>query len=171
MTVAPVDDLVVPDTHVRLMTLLDDSGAQYRRIVHPPEGRTAPASRLRGHPDEQAAKCLVVRVGLGRRNRRYVLAVVPGDCRVDLAGVRDMLKGTDAAFATPEVAEELTGCVRGTILPFSFDDRLELVVDPGLLRHEEIFFNAARLDLSIGLRTRDYLTLAWPRVAPLTEPL
>jgi Ala-tRNA(Pro) deacylase len=40
-------------------------------------------------------------------------------------------------------------------LPFSFNLELELVVDPTLLETDELYFNAARLDRSVVLKTRD----------------
>jgi Ala-tRNA(Pro) deacylase len=52
----------------------------------------------------------------------------------------------------------------GTVLPFSFTPEMELIVDPGLLENEEIFFNAARLDRSMALRTSDYLAITQPRI-------
>ena len=55
----------------------------------------------------------------------------------------------------------------GTILPFSFHPELELIVDPGLLKHPEIYFNAARLDRSLALNTEDYVRLAEPRILPI----
>ncbi len=158
-----------PDAYARLMALLD--GAGYRLIDHAPEGRTELASALRGHPLRQAAKCLVIRVGMGKKRRRYVLAVVPGDRRVDLERVRDLYQGSDAAFAVRDVAERLAGSVSGSIMPFAFAAAMDLLVDPDLLRHEEIFFNAARLDRSVALRTEDYLELAVPRIAAVAEPL
>jgi Ala-tRNA(Pro) deacylase len=39
-----------------------------------------------------------------------------------------------------------------------------LLVDPRLLEHEELYFNAARLDRSMALRTSDYVKLAKPRL-------
>ncbi|GAA2935848.1 YbaK/EbsC family protein [Streptomyces mexicanus] len=160
-----------PDTSRRLLSLLDDAGVPYRLIGHAPEGRTDLASALRGHPLRQAAKCLVVRVGTGRRSRRYVLAVVPGARRVDMRRVRELYGGTDAAFAAREVAERLSGCVSGCVVPFTFHPDLDLVVDPGLLRHDDIYFNAARLDLSIALPVPAYVALARPRTAVLTNPV
>jgi Ala-tRNA(Pro) deacylase len=44
---------------------------------------------------------------------------------------------------------------------------LDLLVDEGLLEHDEIYFNAGRLDLSVGLSLSDYLDLARPTVAPI----
>jgi Ala-tRNA(Pro) deacylase len=59
--------------------------------------------------------------------------------------------------------------VAGTILPFAFSDELELIVDPTMLTHDEIFFNAARLDRSMALRTSDYTTIAKPRLERIAQ--
>ncbi|MET7617195.1 YbaK/EbsC family protein [Streptomyces sp. NPDC005408] len=157
------------DTYAKLIALLDERGAAYRIIEHEEQGATEAVSALRGNTLAQAAKCIVVMVKIGKKEKRYVLAVVPGDRRVDLGAVKGLLGGTYAGFATPEVAERLARSVSGTILPFSFDPELELVVDPGLLVHEEIFFNAARLDRSLALRTADYRAIAEPRTAGIAS--
>ena len=151
----------------RLVADLAAGGAQYRLIDHEPEGRTELASALRGHDVALAAKCLVVMVKVGKKQSRYVLAVVPGDARVDLQAVRELLGGTYVAFAGKEKAEELAGSVSGTVLPFSYHPRLELVVDPAVLRLPELYFNAARLDRSVAMATDDYARLAAPRVAAI----
>lgn len=157
------------DPYQRLLSLLDRAGAQYRVIEHPPEGRTEVVSAYRGHPLARAAKCLVVMVKLGKRTSRYFLAVVPGDARVDLQALKLLAGGTYAAVASTQKAEALAGSASGTILPFSFHPDLDLVVDPGLLRHPEIFFNAARLDHSLALNTQDYRRIADPQIRPITS--
>ncbi|MEE1755416.1 YbaK/EbsC family protein [Streptomyces sp. SP18CS02] len=157
------------ETYEKLIGLLDERGAVYRVIEHPAEGATEAVSALRGNTPAQAAKCIVVMVKTGKKTKRHVLAVVPGDRRVDLGAVKALLGGGYAGFATPEVAERLAGSVSGTILPFSFDPELELVVDPALLEQEELFFNAARLDRSLALRTADYVAIAEPRTEPIAQ--
>ncbi|GHF73859.1 hypothetical protein GCM10018783_49400 [Streptomyces griseosporeus] len=152
------------ETYDKLLALLDERGAAYRVVEHAPEGATEAVSRLRGHDLAQAAKCIVAMVKIGKKEKRFALVVVPGDKRVDLAAVKALYGGTYAAFASQEIAEDLAGSASGTILPFSFDERLELIVDPELLTHEEFFFNAARLDRSLALNTEDYRTIAEPRV-------
>jgi Ala-tRNA(Pro) deacylase len=87
-----------------------------------------------------------------------VLAVVPGDRKVDLQAVKALLGGTYVAFASPELAERLAGSVTGTILPFSFNSDLEVIADSSLLSQDELYFNAARLDRSLAIR-RDDLAL------------
>lgn len=158
------NEAVYSETYEKLVALLDERGAVYRVIEHEAEGGTEAVSRLRGHALEQAAKCIVIMVKLGKKEKRYVLAVVSGDKRVDLAAIKGLLGGSYAGFASQDVAERLSQCVSGTILPFSFDPELELIVDPALLTHPEFFFNAARLDRSLALSTSDFLKAAEPRV-------
>jgi Ala-tRNA(Pro) deacylase len=55
------------------------------------------------------------------------------------------------------------------VLPFTFHPDLTLVADPGIQRHQELFFNAARLDQSMALRTEDYLALAKPRLEKIAQ--
>jgi Ala-tRNA(Pro) deacylase len=155
------------DMYTRLVADLDAIGARYRLLDHEPEGRTELVSALRGNELAQAAKCLVVLVKVGKKQSRYVLAVVPGDARLDLAAVKALHEGTYVGFADTAKAEALAGSVSGTVLPVSYHPDLELVVDPSLLAHDEIFFNAARLDRSMALATEDYLRVAKPRVAPI----
>ena len=152
------------DTYDRLVALLDRQGAQYRLIDHEPEGRTEIVSPMRGNALRQAAKCMVLMVKVGKKVTKYVLAVVPGDARVDLNAVKTLLGGTYISFASADIAERVAGSVAGTILPFSFDQELELIVDPTLLENDEIYFNAARLDRSMALRTSDYVALTQPRL-------
>src|SRR5712691_11303959 len=150
--------------YTQLIALLDQRGVPYRLIDHPPEGGTERVSRMRGHALSQAAKCIILMVKIGKKVTRFVLGVVPGDARVDLHVVKTLLDGTYVSFASPDLAESLAGSVTGTVLPFAFNPELELIVDPSLLEHDEIYFNAARLDRSIVLSTRDYVALAQPRL-------
>jgi Ala-tRNA(Pro) deacylase len=155
------------DAYERLLSILDNGGARYRIIEHPAEGRTEVVSGYRGNDVAHAAKCLVVMVKVAKKMTRYFLAVVAGDARVDLNAVKALVDGTYVSFASTDRAEALAGSVSGTILPFSFHADLELIVDPGLLKHPEIYFNAARLDRSLALNTEDYVRLAEPRILPI----
>lgn len=157
------------DTYTQLIDFLNQHEAQYRLIDHAPEGRTEIVSPMRGNALSQAAKCIVLLVKIGKKVTRYVLAVIPGDARVDLNAIKALMGGTYISFASPDIAERLAGSLAGTILPFSFNPELELVVDPSLLENDEIYFNAARLDRSMALKTRDYVALSKPRLERIAE--
>jgi Ala-tRNA(Pro) deacylase len=152
------------ELYEKLVELLDRSGARYRLIDHPPEGRTEIVSAFRGNAPSQAAKCILLMVKIGKKVTRHVLCVVPGDSKIDFAAVKALFGATYVSFATPAFAEEMAGSVSGTILPFSFRPDLALLADPAVLAHEEIFFNAARLDRSMALNTADWAAAAKPRV-------
>ena len=170
-----MDSVDQREMYARLITFLDEHGARYRLIDHAPEGRTEIVSPMRGNALSQAAKCIVLMVKIGKKVTRYVLAVVPGDAKVDLQAIKQLLGGTYVAFASTDIAEQLAGSVTGTILPFSFNKELELIVDLSLLENDEMYFNAARLDRSMALQTRDYVAAARPRMGRIAtragEPL
>ncbi|WP_151481831.1 YbaK/EbsC family protein [Streptomyces albicerus] len=158
------------DTYERLITLLDTSTVPYRLIDHEPEGTTEKVSALRGHPTSEAAKCIVLRVKVDRKTTRHVLAVVPGDRRVDLDAVRTLYAARYAGFSDAATAERLARAVPGTVLPFSFDSDLELVADPDVVAQPRLYFNAARLDRSLVISGDDYARIAAPRVERIASP-
>ncbi|MGY6026174.1 YbaK/EbsC family protein [Streptomyces spinosirectus] len=162
----------MPDhgTYDRLISLLDSSSVDYKLIDHEPEGTTEAVSALRGHPVSEAAKCIVLRVKVDRRTTRHVLAVVPGDRRVDLDAVKELFAARYVGFSDAETAERLAQAVPGTVLPFSFDPQLELVTDPDVVAQPRLYFNAARLDRSLSLSGADYERVARPRVERVAGP-
>ncbi|MER7562194.1 YbaK/EbsC family protein [Streptomyces sp. NPDC097941] len=167
----PADDAHEPyDTYDCLITLLDTSSVDYRLIDHVPEGTTDAVCALRGHPASEAAKCIVLRVKVDRRTTRHVLAVVPGDRRVDLDAIRTLFAARYVGFSDAETAERLARAIPGTVLPFSFDPELEVIADPDVVKQPRLYFNAARLDRSLCLSGPDYERLANPRVEPIAGP-
>ena len=161
--------MVDNDTYDRLIAYLDVNHVPYRLIDHEPEGRTEIVSAMRGNQVSQAAKCIILMIKIGKKVTRYVLAVVPGNARVDMNAVKALLGGTYASFASKDIAERLAGSVAGTVLPFAFDPELELMVDPSLLENDEIYFNAARLDRSMVLKANDYVNLVKPRLEHIAQ--
>jgi Ala-tRNA(Pro) deacylase len=151
------------DTHTLLVDLLKREGATYRVIEHEPEGRTEVIAKIRGNRIEQSIKSIVLQVRLNRRENIYCLANVPGDCRINFNGVKNYFNADSAAFAKPEKAQELTGCVIGAIPPFSFDEQLSVLADPLIKENDEVVFNAGRLDRSIFIRLDDYTRIVQPQ--------
>lgn len=158
------------DTYQRLISLLDSTATAYELIDHEPEGTTERVSELRGHPVSEAAKCLILIVKIDRRVTQYVLAVVPGDRRVDLNAIRTLFAARYVGFCGAATAERLAHAVPGTVLPFSFDPELELVADPDVIAQPRLSFNAARLDRSLAISGADYARLAKPRVERIAGP-
>ena len=150
-----------------LHTRLKQENARFRVIQHPAEGGSAKVAELRGTLPGQGAKAMVCRVK--ECPDVFVLAVLPGDHKIDFKKVGALIGGKKASLVSPDEATKLTGCVMGAVPPFSFWPSVRLVVDPKLLNdHEEIAFNAGRLDTSIVLDSKDYARIADPLVADIT---
>lgn len=164
-------DSPAKDIHERLVELLAQQGATYRVIEHVPEGRTEVIAQIRGNRLEQAIKSMVVQVRYGKKDNRYCLANVPGDCRVDFEAIRAGLEADGAAFAPRGKAEALAGCVIGSIPPFSFNEELIVLADPAIQQNEEVVFNAGRLDRSIFMKMEDYIRIARPRLMKIASCL
>ncbi len=152
------------DIHERLCELLNANGAVYRVVEHEPEGRTEFIAKIRGNKPEQAIKSIVVQVRFGKKERRYFLANVPGNCRIDLQAIQSIFNGTDASVAPREKAEQLTDSKIGAIPPFSFTDQLILLADPLIQENEDVVFNAGKLDRSIFMKSADYFRIARPQL-------
>jgi Ala-tRNA(Pro) deacylase len=155
------------DVFDRLVDLFRAGQARFRVIEHPSEGRSDAVAAIRGTRPAQGAKAIVCAIPVDG-DTRFVLAVVPGDRRVDIRAVAKLVGGRKGSFAPPAVAEALTGCPIGAIPPVSFDGSLKLVVDDEFLDSEsEIAFNAGRLDRSIVIASADYRRVVDPTIASI----
>ncbi len=157
------------DIHEQLVDLLRQHSATFRVLEHVPEGRTELIAQIRGNRLEQAIKSMVVQLRYGKKDNRYVLANVPGNCRVDLDAIRSEFRADSAAFAPRPKAEELAGCVIGSIPPFSFNEQLAVLADPAIEDNQEVVFNAGRLDRSIFMKMDDYIRIANPRLVKIAS--
>lgn len=149
--------------------LLDAAGIAYIDIEHEPEGQTEAVSLLRGHPVSQAAKCIILIVKIGKKHTRFVLAVIRGDGKIDMNRIRDLYSATYVGFAGRDVAERLAGSPMGTVLPFAMTEELAVLTDPALIAQDMFYFNAARLDRSLAMRSEDYVAFAKPRIESIAS--
>ena len=157
------------DVFDKLVALLTEAKATFRVIEHEAEGKSEAISVIRGNRPDQAAKAMVLDVRGGGGGRRHVLAILPGSRKLDFAAVATLFDARKCGFASPETAQELTGCVMGAVPPFALNPDLAIVVEEDLLANETLFFNAGRLDRSMELDTKDWLAAAKPRVARIAS--
>ncbi len=153
------------DVFDRLVALLSDAKAKFRVIEHEAEGKSELISVIRGNRPDQAAKAMVLDVRGGGGGRRHVLAILPGNRKLDFNAVATLFEARKCGFASPDTAQELTGCVMGAVPPFALNPDLAVVVEEDLLANETLFFNAGRLDRSMELDTKDWIAAAQPRIA------
>ena len=153
------------DVFDQLVALLNESKAKFRVIEHEAEGRSEAISVIRGNRPEQAAKAMVLDVRGGGAGKRHVLAILPGNRKLDFSAVAKLFEARKCGFASPQSAQQLTGCAMGAVPPFALNPDLAIIVDEDLLANETLFFNAGRLDRSMEVDTNDWVAVARPRVA------
>jgi Ala-tRNA(Pro) deacylase len=157
---------MTPTVFDKLVALLEDEAARFRVIEHPAEGRSDLVATIRGTAPGQGAKAMLCKSK--DDDLALILAIVPGDRRLDFKRVAAAAGIKKATLASPEEAQRVTGCVIGAIPPFSFSANIKLIVDPDLVESfGEIAFNAGRLDRSIILDSVDYLRIAKPLLQSL----
>lgn len=150
----------------QLKQRLEEQNADFRMIEHPPEGKSKNVAQIRGTSEDQGAKAMLCKSK--HDPNVLVLAVFPGNKRLDFHKVASAMGIKKATLASPEEATLETGCQIGAIPPFTFSSRIHLLVDPALVEeHDEIAFNAGRLDRSMVLNTEDYLRIAKPELHSL----
>lgn len=154
-------------TFDKITCLLDSQAVSFEVIEHPAEGRSDAISKIRGNKLSQAAKAMVLQVTGSTPDIRYVLAIVPGDCKVNFKNAAKLAGGKKASFAAPETAQALTGCPMGAVPPFSFNDELTLYVTGA----GRVFFNAGELVRSVSLAADDYFSvIGHDRIADIAVP-
>lgn len=151
----------------KLNALLQQEQARFRVIHHPAEGTSEKVAEIRGTLPGQGAKAMLCRVK--ELPDVFVLAVISGNRKVDFKKLGQAVGGKKASLLAPDEAMELTGCVMGSVPPFSFWPNVRLIVDPKLLAdHDEIAFNAGRLDRSMVLNSDDYQRIAEPMITAIS---
>ncbi len=154
----------------RLINMLEKAHVEFETFEHEEVRTSAEASKVRdGYTEHQGAKAILVKI-TGSTKEAFKLLVIPGDMKFSTRKVRKLLRVRDVRFARPEEIDEITGGVKpGGIPPFGNLFDIETIADPKVLENERIVFNAGDRRFSIGMRSKDYRTVAQPRVADITQ--
>lgn len=149
------------------MELLDARGVAYRVLPHSePVFTVEAAAAQRGVVKEEMVKSILLK----DRDRRYVMACVPGPARLDLQAVRAALgrEWKRLTFANAEEIRAVTGYVQGAVAPLCLPENVPVIFD-------EFFATRANVNISSGdplagleLRAQDLLALTGARLARIT---
>ncbi len=162
----PMVDKTYHQVVTKIISLLEEHHFWFETFEHEPVRTSEEAAKIRsGYSLEQGAKALIVRLKYSKNESKFVMLVLPGDARFDKQKVAEAFKTKDIRFATEaEVSEITSGVELGGVPPFGNLFGLEVTVDPGLLEHEKIIFNAGDRRFSVAMKTEDYVTIVQPKV-------
>ncbi len=97
------------------------------------------------------------------------VAVVPVTGDIDLKALAAAAGGKKAALADRDVAERVTGYVRGGISPLGQRKRLPTVVDQSALEDVLIYVSAGKRGLQVQLSAEDLVRLTGAKVASIAR--
>lgn len=155
----------------RIVDFLKKNSLEFETFEHEPVRTSEEAAQVRsGYTISQGAKALIVRIKRTNIEKKFVMLVVPGDCRFDPNKVKTLFGAKDIRFATEEEVFKITdGIIPGGVPPFGNLFDLQTVVDPSLFTNKKMIFNAGDRRFSIGMKTDDYQTLTQPQVAQIVS--
>ena len=146
--------------------LLDSKKIVYRSVETPAEklGAVETADYLKVSPS-MIFKTIVL---LREKKGKSILAVVPGDLRVDLKSVAAILGEKKVTTATEKEAESLTGLKVGGISALSLLNRgFEILLDESSANLEEFYVSGGMRGLMIRMRVEDFQSITAARIAPI----
>jgi Ala-tRNA(Pro) deacylase len=122
------------------------------------------AARVRGLEQSSGAKSLLLKA-----DQDFVLAVLPGDQKLDTKKFKNILGIKNLRFATPDEVKEIMHCEIGACYPFGNLIDIKMVVDKTLENSEFIAFNPGLHNKSIKLRWKDYQEAVNPEIVQITK--
>ncbi len=141
----------------------------FEQLLHSP----ASSSTKRAHsvhvPGRRVAKTVLVKAG-----ERFVLAVLPSTCRVDLDRLSGLLGSpiTDVRLAT---GDELVGifndCEPGVVPPFGRLYELDTILDTSLTEVAELVFGGNTRHEGLRMRSDDYVAIEEPVIGGFARPI
>ncbi len=148
--------------------LLDAHGVPYRVLPHDePVFTVAAAARQRGVVQEEMVKSLLLR----DKDRRYVMACVTGDARLDTRAVRAQLPPAwgRLRFAQPDEIETVTSCVMGAVSPLGLPDDVPVIFDRAIARCAKVNISSGDPLAGLELAPADLIHLARARLADIAK--
>jgi prolyl-tRNA editing enzyme YbaK/EbsC (Cys-tRNA(Pro) deacylase) len=151
---------------------LDREGVAYRRLVFTKPAPTVEALvQEQGVILEEMVKSILLREQA--QPRRYVMACLIGDARVDPQAVRAALPSEQGwkrlTFASPDEVQSVTGATPGTVAPVCLPAGIPVVFDEAVATRQRV--NLASGDPSFGLELSgaDLILLVSPIFARIAK--
>ncbi|OFW77821.1 MAG: hypothetical protein A2Z48_11750 [Actinobacteria bacterium RBG_19FT_COMBO_70_19] len=144
---------------------LEGRGVPFEAIPHDKAFTSIDEARALGIEADAVVKTLLIDSSAG-----HVLAVIPGDRRLDMKLVEGVVGDKHAHLATEqEIERDLPGLELGSLPPLGGLLKMHAYVDPEVLEHETVVFAAGMQTESIRARSEDLFRDEIVTVAKITK--
>ncbi len=146
----------------RIIKLLERAGVDYKLINHKPVYTNEEAEKITGLDLSKGMKCLLLEKG-----GKFVLAVIPGDQRLDMKKVGKLMGVKRVGLATKNEVEEKMLCELGGCYPFGNVVGLRTIADSSLLESDVLALNPGVNNRTIIIKAKDYFQVATPEISSI----
>ncbi len=140
--------------------VLKKSNTEYEVIEHTAVYTSEDAARVRGVDMNAGVKSLILKSDSGN----FLMALVPGDRRVDLKKLAKIIGAKRVSLAQPSEVLKITGCTIGSVHPFGNIHHLGTWMDRRVLTNERVEFNAGLHTVSIRMKASDLANIVKPQI-------
>jgi Cys-tRNA(Pro)/Cys-tRNA(Cys) deacylase len=152
----------------RVTRLLDANGVSYRILPHnEPVFTVTAAAEQRGVDVAEMVKSILLR----DKDRRYVMACVRGNERLDPKALRIHLEGDwkRLSFASAEEIRQVTGYVQGAVAPLGLPQEIPIVFDNSIVHNVRVNISSGDPMAGLELNPDDLIKLSGAQLADITE--
>ena len=147
-----------------IVKLLKTYNIAYEDTEHEAVYTSAQAAQIRGISASQGAKALLLKCDSG-----FILALLPGDRKLNSRKLKNMLNIKNLRFASPEEVKDTMGCEIGACYPFGNLIKLPTYADNCLSTNDTISFNPGIHTHSIEMKWQDFYSLVKPKMVDISE--
>lgn len=137
-----------------ISVILENLGVPHRVFRHEtPVTSLEQAARARGQRPEQIVRSILFRV----RDGEYAMVLMAGGEQVSWKMLRKVLGRSRISMAAEQEVLAVTGYHIGTVGPFGLPDQVQVIVDAGMLKEEEVSIGSGMRGRAIILKSADLI--------------
>lgn len=134
---------------------LEKLGIPHKVFSHPGQVNSLEqAAQERGQRPEQVVRSILFRLS----ESEYIMALVAGPAQISWKRLRQHLGQSRLTMASEDEVLAVTGYKIGTVSPFGLPRSLKVLIDPGVLKEQEISIGSGIRNTGILMRSKDLFT-------------
>lgn len=155
-----------------IKSALDKKHINYKEFRHKAVFTSEEAAKVRGNSLEEGAKALIfISRKINQKDKQFIQIVIQGNKRVDKEKFKSRFGFEMLKMASSEEVETISGVKPGAVPPFGnlFKTPITVFVEAGIIRTNDIEFNAGDHKISIRMKTGDWVKLVKPILGKFAE--
>lgn len=156
----------------KIKIALDSKKVIYKELRHEAVFTSEEAAKVRGNNPEEGAKALIFQAKRSGQNEKiFIQLVIQGNKRVDKEKFKARFGFDILKMVSADEVEKIAGVKPGAVPPFGnlFEPSIQVFVEAGIIRTNEIEFNAGDHKISIRMNTGDWVKTVKPTLGKFAE--